>query len=586
MQFHFSKYRLVLGTVFLSLVGTLAYTQTEVRIRELTEVTADGISSDGAVWFGVDKTDVPASRKISLAELKKTGVSVANVDQLGAVGDGSTDDTDEIQDAIDTGRTVVGTAGKTYIVSSLTVGTAGQVIDFRGCTIKRKSATAGLMLRLQSDRCKVLGGKFDGNAANQTPVDPYGYACIAIEADYCEVAHVDCVDEDGIGIKGVQCQYANIHHNTIRNMGLYAVYIEDTVADAYGNKICDNDINVSSVTSARGIYITGNNDFTTSKQRDWTITGNVIGGDEATASDDSVGIVCRGSDGIVSNNHVNGFTIGISCDSTDRSIISGNRVENVNSSNKICYEVLGNHCAFTGNYARPKTDGYGIQMSGSATGTLDYTSICGNVFEKGSSGNLTAIDVQVQSGQTGKYISICGNTINTSYRGINLTRNCDGITISGNAIKGPGFATSGSRAVFMDEQSGGALITGNTCHGFQVIIGLYSNASLAYSAINVSGNHFGVDNPVPGNWVQVEGSGSFGVRCQILGNTNASDVYQLHYFDRMANRQVQISDTYGTPESNVTAGIGSIFINLNGGAATTVFVKESGTGNTGWNGLD
>lgn len=38
----------------------------------------------------------------------------------------------------------------------------------------------------------------------------------------------------------------------------------------------------------------------------------------------------------------------------------------------------------------------------------------------------------------------------------------------------------------------------------------------------------------------------------------------------------------GTPEAAVTAGIGSIFLRTNGGAATSLYVKETGTGNTGW----
>ena len=37
-----------------------------------------------------------------------------------------------------------------------------------------------------------------------------------------------------------------------------------------------------------------------------------------------------------------------------------------------------------------------------------------------------------------------------------------------------------------------------------------------------------------------------------------------------------------SPEGNVSAPIGSIYINENGGAGTTMYVKESGTGNTGW----
>jgi hypothetical protein len=38
----------------------------------------------------------------------------------------------------------------------------------------------------------------------------------------------------------------------------------------------------------------------------------------------------------------------------------------------------------------------------------------------------------------------------------------------------------------------------------------------------------------------------------------------------------------GTPESAVTAPVGSLFLRTDGGASTTLYVKESGSGNTGW----
>lgn len=38
----------------------------------------------------------------------------------------------------------------------------------------------------------------------------------------------------------------------------------------------------------------------------------------------------------------------------------------------------------------------------------------------------------------------------------------------------------------------------------------------------------------------------------------------------------------GTPEAVVTAVVGSLFTRTNGGAGTTLYIKESGTGNTGW----
>lgn len=38
----------------------------------------------------------------------------------------------------------------------------------------------------------------------------------------------------------------------------------------------------------------------------------------------------------------------------------------------------------------------------------------------------------------------------------------------------------------------------------------------------------------------------------------------------------------GTPEGAVTAPVGSLFLRTDGGANTTLYVKESGAGNTGW----
>lgn len=38
----------------------------------------------------------------------------------------------------------------------------------------------------------------------------------------------------------------------------------------------------------------------------------------------------------------------------------------------------------------------------------------------------------------------------------------------------------------------------------------------------------------------------------------------------------------GSPEGIVTAKVGSLYCRTDGGAGTTLYVKESGTGNTGW----
>lgn len=51
--------------------------------------------------------------------------------------------------------------------------------------------------------------------------------------------------------------------------------------------------------------------------------------------------------------------------------------------------------------------------------------------------------------------------------------------------------------------------------------------------------------------------------------------------ERISSRQ-QFYAGIGSPEGAAAAGIGSLFLNSTGGASTTLYIKESGTGNTGW----
>jgi hypothetical protein len=55
-------------------------------------------------------------------------------------------------------------------------------------------------------------------------------------------------------------------------------------------------------------------------------------------------------------------------------------------------------------------------------------------------------------------------------------------------------------------------------------------------------------------------------------------------FDMVAGDgiNVRVLHGYGTPEGAVKADIGALFLRKDGGANTTLYVKESGTGDTGW----
>lgn len=45
---------------------------------------------------------------------------------------------------------------------------------------------------------------------------------------------------------------------------------------------------------------------------------------------------------------------------------------------------------------------------------------------------------------------------------------------------------------------------------------------------------------------------------------------------------VSFTSGVGSPNTVVTAAVGSLYTRTDGGAVTTLYVKESGTGNTGW----
>jgi len=91
---------------------------------------------------------------------------------------------------------------------------------------------------------------------------------------------------------------------------------------------------------------------------------------------------------------------------------------------------------------------------------------------------------------------------------------------------------------------------------------------------------FGYDATGPSDQMILTSTGLFGVgvlpteKLEVNGNVKASQF-------KTATSVFWSSGT-GSPESVVTAGIGSVYTRTDGGAGTTLYVKESGTGNTGW----
>lgn len=83
------------------------------------------------------------------------------------------------------------------------------------------------------------------------------------------------------------------------------------------------------------------------------------------------------------------------------------------------------------------------------------------------------------------------------------------------------------------------------------------------------------------------GDGSYNFRLSSTGNATLSNG---NLALGTANKALEFSGNgsviwrcgAGTPEGAVTAPVGSLFTRTDGGVNTTLYVKESGTGNTGW----
>lgn len=78
------------------------------------------------------------------------------------------------------------------------------------------------------------------------------------------------------------------------------------------------------------------------------------------------------------------------------------------------------------------------------------------------------------------------------------------------------------------------------------------------------------------------GSADVGLKRSAAGKLRGTNGSTGDLVALLFTSSVGIFQGTGSPEGAVTAGIGSLFMRTDGGAATSLYVKESGAGNTGW----
>lgn len=128
--------------------------------------------------------------------------------------------------------------------------------------------------------------------------------------------------------------------------------------------------------------------------------------------------------------------------------------------------------------------------------------------------------------------------------------------------------------------------------GTAVLASLYSD-----NGITAKANPFQTD--AAGTFTFYAADGRYDIALAKTGYTFGTDLYDIQLFDstgasvtfaapvtitpgQLLLATTQVLKGTGSPEGAVTAPVGSLFLRTDGAADTVLYIKESGSGNTGW----
>lgn len=351
--------------------------------------------------------------------------------------------------------------------------------------------------------------------------------------------------------------------------------------------------NINDTSQANGIKIFGNTFDRTDTTAATVTSGCLLVRGTATYYHKNVSIVGN------TMRHVSNptSTAGLNCEM--RYVDGGTFTGNVCSGGSMVVSVaLSDNVAVSSNTGLGQS-AYGIEVAGISPTGCNNVSVTGNTIDGeglldygvGLQGTSASVGCSVISNSirgTQNYgvfvnaqwdqITISGNDIYVtettgSQYGIYAIGPMEGVVISGNHIHGNG---TGEKGVYLIDVTT-STVSGNVLDGWTQN-DVYLQGTTSVNEVSVSGNTFasglgansiGSTGTIGAN---VRGVGNIGFR---ISNTLKADILDL------ASAVYACIGT-SAPETLVTASPGSTYRRTTGGAGTTFYVKESGTGNTGW----
>lgn len=317
--------------------------------------------------------------------------------------------------------------------------------------------------------------------------------------------------------------------------------------------------NVINKTAMSGIFVYADQDGSLFRPRRVAITGNTVN-DAGRSGDDT-----QPGNGIRVTN-------------ADDVTISGNTVNNSRESgiyvaDCVSPAINGNSIAICGSSCAVGKFHYGIEISGNpASYNVLGPSISGNTVRGCAAGGI--------------------------FNGFSRHAAVGSNTCTDNGALGNGTRHEASGIIH--QGTGEGAYSGNTCSdykssgklqvfGFAYLAG-YDNAKLMLAANVFSANkNVGINLTAIPTYISMVGNyspegfnlGSLATTAACVKRGNVESSTAANNFDRDAGGTTHRTGA-GSPEGVITASVGSTYRRSDGGSLTTLYVKETGSGNTGW----
>lgn len=538
------------------------------RVQRRRGTTAEHAAFTGALGeftYDTDKKTVVVHDGATAGGFPlQPSTGVLSVRQYGAVGDGVTDDTAAIQAALTAapaGSAVVFPAGKTYLVTGAPTitGKTDLTVSLYGAEITLSGTNAtGLKFLGTNTRVRITGGVITGDglaASNQqgvgTTVNPavgqINTNIIVEDLTVRSVARGVYFDVGAVGesylISYRNCRATSIV-GTVSGKGYGLVVSGVDFVDITG---CETDL-----TERHAIYVSV---CTFGRVSRCLIRRHRSGiGDDSQTAGLSV----------ARSSHVE--VLGCQFDACEDGAAELRPDETASAGTSYNLKMLG--CTFRNSVHRDLWIG---NSSPSTSNDMIGVVVANNAFIASSDATNAREMVRVQQG---KRVSLLGNFFEAD-RSYSVTK-----TII--YVLAPDGAAYTTDVLIADNQT---TMSRSTGEGYNVLVG--STLATGASTVAIHDNQHSVGSGLYGvvygatrtsATIDVRGNSEY----DQLGSGVSGPTFPFGGAVRPSNGTATWSSGSGTPEGVVTAPVGSLYTRTDGGASTTLYIKESGTGNTGW----